>query len=279
MHLRNLILGSTAKWKLFAQYFIGFKLRRFNDDLYSRSRPHQVYFRPSYYSECLHSLDKLLEICPDIQWADLTTKKLYNIFLNSSVPQLVISRCFPALNFDLIFSNVHDGFIDPYLRQLNWKMVHRILPVKYLLFARNISQDKNCILCKAQPELMDHLFLKCTCIQSLVNFVSLFIQKLFGFKILLAPSKVIFLLDLPVQFPHTFLYIISLYKSIIWIFRNRICFDAYRLQPGDLVSAFCSALIARVQVDYFRFSHDKFRRYWPETVVKVSGKNVFVNFT
>jgi exonuclease III len=278
MHLRNIIMGTSAKWFFFARYFIGFHLRRYNADLYSRTRPQQICHIPAFYADCLKSLSLFLKLCPDPPWQVLTCKNIYSLFITSSSPQLVVSRFFPAINYTKVFNNVHNVFLCPSHRELNWKIAHRILPVKFLLYTRNITRDKLCPLCKASPEQMDHLFMFCPSVQPLIKFVCNFVHKLCGTRILLARRHFLFMLDAPVNFTHTFLYIISLCKYIVWSMRNRICFEKFVLKPDSLVSAFRSVLSTRVTVDFHRFSYVDFRKYWPEIVVSVSGSSTHILF-
>lgn len=42
-----------------------------------------------------------------------------------------------------------------------WKMVHRILPVKMVLFRRNLVEDVWCPICKEENESLEHLFFQC----------------------------------------------------------------------------------------------------------------------
>jgi exonuclease III len=278
MHLKNLIVGTPAKWKLFTQYFIGFHLKKYNANLYNRSRPHQIAYIPHFYRECLKSLDKLLKINSNPNWETLSTKNINNMFIDAETPELVVRRYFPAFNYQQIFNNVHNNFICSNLRELNWKIIHRILPVKFLLFARKISREKNCALCGTQTEMMDHLFLKCATVQDLRTFVNNFVNKMYNSRISFTTSQFLFLLDAPVKFKSTFIYVTTLCKYVIWMYRNRVSFEAYRLRPDDLVSAFRAGLVARVKADYFRFSYNKFRQFWPDTIVSVSNKHVSVKF-
>jgi exonuclease III len=279
MHLRNFILGTSAKWFYFARYFLGFHLRRFNESLYSRTRPHQIAFIPSFYSDCLASLSLLLKQCSAPPWPTLTCKSVYNVLLSGSSPELVICRFFPTIDFDQVFRNVHNNFICPSLRELNWKIAHRILPVKFLLYARNIIKDKFCTFCKHTAETLEHLFLVCPVIQPLFVFVNNFINKLLGSKVDLNNKYlVLFMLNPPKGYSATFLYLISLFKMITWTFRNRICFESYKLPLGSLVSAFRGGVWTRVTTDFFRFSLNKFRKYWPETIVQVNGDSITVLF-
>jgi exonuclease III len=278
MHLRDFILGTSAKWFYFTRYFVGFHLRKFNAVLYSRLRPHQVEFVPPFYVNCLKVLDIYLKACPDPVWKGLKCSSVYVTLLSLVDAELVIKRFFPALNFDESFRQVHNKFIDPPYRELNWKIVHKILPVKFMLCARHIINENKCPLCKTQPEMLDHLFLMCPSVQPLLRFVRNILFTVYNARILFNRQQFLFLLSLPKTHTDLFLYLISLVKYVIWFYRNKIVFEKFIFTPQMLVSHFKALLVSRVRTDFHRFSEAEFWRKWPKVLVDRQDDSVIVNF-
>lgn len=278
IHLKNLILGTEARWHHLAKYFIGFHLRHFNSSLYLRSRPHQIEFIPKFYECCLKALTLLVRVCPNPGWQTITCATAYKLLLKNLKPDLVISRHFPAINFTTVFKEVHNNFVDPIYRELNWKIVHNILPTKALLNKWNIIRSNTCPLCSNSPELLDHLFLSCPKIQALLRYVKDILGKIYQNPIMFNRQQMLFMMDLPQQYKDTYLFIMSIYKYSIWIFRNKVVFEKYTLQSNAMIQYFRSKLVQRINVDFYRLKNNVADK-WPQGIALLqNNKKVIVNF-
>ena len=80
VHLQKLICNSEAKWTYFAKYWIGLQLRQFNPLLASNSFPHSDTVSP-FYEECLFVFRMFVDIYPDFEFGNSTSKSFSNLLL------------------------------------------------------------------------------------------------------------------------------------------------------------------------------------------------------
>ena len=113
----------------------------------------------------------------------------------------------------------------PELRNLNWRIVHDVLPVNVKLFRQHTSATDRCPLCSRGRETLEHLFLACPVVLPVLQVVeSLCPDVLGGGVVFLTASEVRFNLLVPVPGPTRclLLQILSLYRFAVWRARNEV---------------------------------------------------------
>lgn len=97
---------------------------------------------------------------------DATTAKLYVETLKSfkrqpkvELKDIHIQYCFIWSEFDLYP-------LDLDAKEVWYKLIHQVLTVRSLMFKLRIINTPACALCKSDTESPDHLFVKCSKIQS-----------------------------------------------------------------------------------------------------------------
>ena len=130
--IRDLINDCTAKWTYFAIYWIGLYLRNYNLQFSTLSIPHSD-FMPPFYKHCLDLLRTFNELTNNKELKNLTVKDMY--LLSSSTHPLHprIESIHPHLDFVNIWKPFLNKFVDPFSRDVSWRIVHEILPVQHLL--------------------------------------------------------------------------------------------------------------------------------------------------
>ena len=117
--------------------------------------------RTQYFRDCLSI------ICSNKQKRELIcvpTKELYTLFLNRIC---INPTCFGRLKekFHLTerdiqwsFKNLHQIITETKLKDFQFRCLHSILNVKYILKKKQILNDDSCSFCSMQTETIDHLF-------------------------------------------------------------------------------------------------------------------------
>ena len=266
-HIQKIVVNHEAKWVSFARYWCGYKLRKFNPELASNSFPHSE-FIPFFYRNCLTLVDRLLKIDSDLEtsFGTLPSKVLYSTLLKDVKIEPRVLRIFPGIDFCPIFSEIYRDFIDHCISDVSWRIVHEILPINYVLYYRNISQDKFCTFCNG-IETFEHLFYDCPNVHLIVQFVADVIFNLTQGKIALNFSKIrhtTFDKDCfpNVQVKEVVFYLISELKYSIWTCRNFVKFDHKEFNGNAILLYFVSRVRDRITTDFSRFSLEVFSKYW-----------------
>jgi hypothetical protein len=276
LHVRNIILGQEVKWFSIARYFLGFRLRQFNSNLYSVSKPHEIFFVPPFYESCLASLREFLKIRPNPDWEKLTVKSVYDTFINFNPSTPVVERKFPLVNFNLAFRNASSAFLCPNLRELNWKIIHQILPLNSLLYRYHVLYKRKtylCCFCKNLPDTLNHLFINCTYIRSFLLHVQN-ILKIVSQNIPVNAESILFLQFSPPTFSAFFHLVLSVYKHTIYYFRNILYYEKKFHTPQDFIAFFNAYLKTRMKADFFRLNKTHFTGFWPPELFKIENENL-----
>lgn len=282
MHVKQLIYGEFQNWMPFAIYWIGFNLRKFRPSFGSNLIPHSV-TRPKFYEDVLESFDLLFSICPDFDLQTATSRNVYQIFLKTfvQIPRVVVRH--PTLNFNAVFNDVLNKFLCPELRDLNWKIVHEVLPVSMFLFLKNISTSSTCAFCN-QAESINHLFVSCYFARNLWTYVKDIVCNMFPISFQITSDFIIFH-KIPLGTSMTasdkemYFLILSLGKYCIWFIRNRKKFDHVNVRFKDLLNLFNCKLKSRCLVDGCRLSLEDFVKRWSKgRVIAVKSRGGMVDF-
>ena len=266
-HIQKIVNGHDAKWVYFAKYWCGYKLRKFNPELASNSIPHSEII-PSFYSDCLALVDRLLRIDSDLEesFGTLTSSILYSTLLKEVKLDPRILRVFPTVDFGPIFCEIYRDFVDHVTSDVSWKVVHEILPINYVLYCRNISRDKSCPFCGG-IETFEHLFFECRNVRLIVQYVANLVFNLSRGKVGLNFSQVRHTVigkdDAPDNFVREVIYyLITELKYCIWMCRNCVKFDHKDFNDNAILLYFVSRVKDRISLDFSRFSLFNFIRYW-----------------
>ena len=97
------------------------------------SVPHSDLVSP-LCNKCLKVLNIFKGKCNDIVLGQYNTKTLYNLLLDSDEHVIKIVERNVNIDYSVVFKNVFDKFIDKFSRDVMYKIIHEILPVKVIIF-------------------------------------------------------------------------------------------------------------------------------------------------
>lgn len=84
-------------------------------------------------------------------FGNFSTKQLYRIMLELVVTVPRVERIFPSIDFKLVFERLHNDFIDRFIRDVMFRIIHEIIPVSYFMNIGYYKSNK-CILCDNRVE-------------------------------------------------------------------------------------------------------------------------------
>ncbi|MES9882662.1 MAG: reverse transcriptase domain-containing protein [Sedimenticola sp.] len=267
-HIQTLLDGHTAKWTYFTIYWIGLSLRKFNPAFASLTIPHSDYV-PPFYEHCLSLLREFNKKAPKTKLNNLPCKEIYKIMLNYSVvfPPIISKR--PRINFTPIWKTLQNKCIDPFSRDVSWKIIHEILPVQQVLYFRKITKDAKCPLCGYSSESVHHLFFHCPTVQLLYSIVFPWISDIAEITITPSIDIVIYNIlprNLDTSQRDTILYILSDCKFSIWASRNLKKFEKRKVNSCYILMFMLNKMKLRIQADYKRYDLNNFNIHWSTLV-------------
>ena len=159
-HLQKLINNYDAKWTYFARYCLGIQLRRFNPALGSNSVPHSSKV-PKFYKVCLSAFRTLIKSKPDVSFSSMKTCNFYSCLLMEKKIKPKYKSVFLQINFRKRWKTMYLKCIDSQVRDVFWKIIHKVIYVNYFLFNKQMSQDNLCTFCHSHIETINHLCLEC----------------------------------------------------------------------------------------------------------------------
>ena len=135
----KLLAGTEARWRHFAIFraWAGQQLHRFHTCFHpafaSNLIPHAEC--PSeFYTRAIETIRKICDanqiVVPNVLKARSVYEKLQTA--KFSVP-VVVSK-YPQINFTQAFNRLNDGFVSPRARDLEWRILHQVVPVNAYLF-------------------------------------------------------------------------------------------------------------------------------------------------
>ena len=187
----KLITGSEAKWKFFAVYYVGLQLRRFNSSFASSLIPHAEC--PSeFYGKTMETYRKICDSTPVIEPQILKAKNVYKKLQTAKYSAPVITAKFPQINFTQAFNHLHSRLVSPRARELEWRILHHVLPVNAYLFRLHIINNALCPFCR-WPETLLHRVFSCTYVKPLWVMVENWMSAAVGEKCTISSEAAIFL--------------------------------------------------------------------------------------
>ena len=310
-HILNILnLHQPApKWLPLALYWVAIPLSKYDSSLKSNLFPHSEV--PSrFYASCLESFRAYIDVLDDRQTLGplpskrrrlhvqlppqgvttmKETKQIYKLFTsrNRCVPR-VYSR-YPQINFSLSWKVNNLPFLDPFHRNLAYRMIHNILPVKVKLHDIGLAVDLSCPHCRADESVL-HAFCECSLISPLWT-------SMLGFYRRLGFSDDTFLLKgsddqimnqiihncIPFDSsPSSTVCLILIYslRSVMWEVRCQVLHEKKTYTTVDILDKFLNCIKFRIKCDFQHLSEDVFLRRWGgnRALVRVEGGKLFLSY-
>ena len=176
---------------------------------------------------------------------------------------IVVSK-FPHINFTQAFNQLSDRLLSPRARDLEWRILHQVVPVNAYLFRLHVTNNALCSLCR-WPETLQHRFFSCTYVRPLWTLVEQWMSAAVAEPVTISPEAAIFL-QYP-DFKDTFylrrLQILSGEQKLsVWLQRNGKKYDRARITGIDIHRLFIYFVRVRVRADFHRLDQDTFSRLW-----------------
>ena len=270
-HIQSLIAGNKAKWTYFAIYWLGMYLRKYNLEFASLKIPHSDYI-PPFYKKCLDTLREF-ESIPNAKLGNLSCKEMYKILLNSNKTHPRIESIHANISYPLLWKSLNNKFVDPFARDVSWKIAHEIIPVQQLLCKYKISKVPECSFCNFPLESIEHLFYSCPIVSPVYEFITDYLSAAADvLRIRILPSLALMLYHIiPVQVDKysesVILYLLTECKFAIWMCRNLKKFESRRINSNYIILFILNRLKLRIRADFKRMSHETFSNYWLRPVV------------
>lgn len=226
---------------------------------------------PLFYRTCIDDFKCLSSVDGGLLlFGNSSTKQLYKFLLENVVTQPRVINIFPSVNFKDVFHRLYNSFIDKYIRDVMFRLIHDILPVSYYMHNIGVYKNNKWIFCKIHIETISHLFYECAFVKPLVNIVKNFLNIIsdnqfqqfnlshirfhsFPFVILCKETESLCL------------FLIALLVYIIWKVRCIVKFEKKVISRNRLILMYINQLIQRIRADFYRFSTSCFLRYWCTT--------------
>jgi exonuclease III len=308
-HVLNIINFSdpAPKWHRLALYWIGLPLSKYNRALTSNLTPRSERLSV-FYSACLDSFNTYSRLLEERQGAApppakrrrlqrppqgisglQDTKFIYKMFNSKTgcIPRVYSS--FPHIDFCLSWKVNNLAFLDPFHRNLSFRLIHNILPVKAKLRHIGFAVDLRCPHCGEDESLL-HAFCDCRTIAPLWRLLLQFFQRL-GF------SNDLFVLtgsdeEIKDQIVHNcipfqvspasivcFILIYSL-RSVIWDVRCKVLHERENFTTLDIFEKFLNCVKFRIKCDFCILSEREFLERWGgnRDLVRVVGGRLFTSY-
>ena len=275
---KNLIFGPLCKWKYFAIFWLGIQLRNFHPDYASNLIPHSIKI-PKFYK---HSLKIFLKIADlDVNLSNLTTKQIYNILLNEKTIKPKVEKNFPGVDFGITWRIFKNSMIEPYQKDLCYRVAHQVLPTNNYLFNKNISRTKSCYFCTGD-ETLQHLFLDCPLVKPFINYVELLITTHTNTPTALSFPDLIFHNFPKLSDPHLnrlVHFILTEIKYTIRHTRNRVKHEHITASTDTLTYHFINTIIKKIKRDFYKHNIQHFTKLWlkENTFCELQNTRLIIN--
>ena len=267
-HVQHLLNNCKAKWTYFAIYWIGLPLRKYNAQFGSLKIPHSEYI-PPFYKVCLETFQHFRHLMAEqnkLNIENLSVKEFYKHLSssNNTFPRVVSKN--PKVDYNHIWRELQRKLIDPFSRDLSWRIAHEIVPVQHVLYQRKITSNLKCPFC-SEVESITHLFHMCILVRPLYDLVFARISMCFGHTVL-PNNDIIFNFTYPSsdEYEHNIIAILlSEVKYTIWVLRNRTKFENAKVTSQSIISYFFNRLRLRIHADFKRLHIPVFINLWAFT--------------
>ena len=262
-HIYKFVVGTTAKWKYFAVYWVGLQLRRFDASFASALVPHAE--SPSdFYGKTIETYRKICNLTPVIEPKVLQARNVYLRLQTAEYTDPVVVSKFPQINFKHSFFQLNSRSVSPRARELEWRILHHVLPVNAYLYSFHITNNALCPFCR-WPETLPHRVFSCKYVTPLWGMVEKWMSAAVGEPVTLSSEAAIFL-----QYPTfedkshlTRLQILcGELKLAVWMQRNRKKYDRAKITVKDIHRLFINFVRVRIRADFLRLETDAFAELW-----------------
>ena len=270
MHIVRLLTHKDykPKWVHFAIYWVGLLLRKYKAEFSSNNTAHScVEFIPKFYLEAKKYFDEYMKIDPNANLPELTVKSIYEKLLESSYEKPKVMEKFPTYNFELIWKNINNVFLDYEIRTFAYLFMHKALPIRYTLHKWNVTQDPYCQMCnKKQLETGKHLFAECEEATKIWPFVKEIYWNLCNHRLKLT-YNLIYWMEIPKihkkkKYRNIVLYFILLAMHSVWKARCNSSLSHTQFTIIQAKNIFVKNFKLRLKVDFYRMGLDDFIERW-----------------
>jgi len=197
------------------EYHIGLQLSKHFDLPYRNSLPHIS--RPNiFYANALALIRKYKLTLEQLYKS--SKHQLYQSIIETTIPH---SSAYTSH----IWRSVHNPILSNHMKSLNYRIIHRILPMPKISHTATLDPTHMCHFCKAHAETLQHTLLSCEKIKPVWSLIRNIITKLGladfpDFSFFLITQFQTPLPTHPLE-DHT-IYLFSLAKQKIWHHRNEL---------------------------------------------------------
>lgn len=261
-------MATAPKWVHFTEYWLGLSLLKYRP--FNNSFPHCLDYRPTFYHLCKTHFDNFIRDFPFVDLTTITVGKVYDVLLSKLFVPPRIEAKFPAIDFQPVWRGIHDKFVDPEIRNCNFRVTHQVLPTNAFLFQYGISDFAHCTFCgRTHVETLEHLFIGCKQVAPLWFFVKSTFWRLCNHRLKVTRHLVLFTkfeppLQAPVGIRHMSVYFVGLVKFCVWKLRCSVKYDHRTFDGVSCLRLFQKLLRLRIRTDFLRYEHspDRFLSTW-----------------
>jgi hypothetical protein len=257
------IIHNDCLYTPYVDYFIGISLRHYK--VLQLTGPHSEQI-PPFYSR-IEKFHQFIEQVQNFDIGTAKTKHIYHLLVQQEMHELprVLTK-FPTIDFGRAFQNVNYKVIDPDTYDVAYQIMHDVLPVNDRLYRHGVyRQNTPCHFCETAVETIDHLFIHCTFLVSVWNYISIQLSSYAAQPVLLDRNCIIF--NLTSCFRKTvdqnmLLLCTNIIKSAIWKFRNTRKHERKKESVNSIKHLVIWKLKVRCFADYNRYTAAKFQSFW-----------------
>ena len=269
MHVKRLLslYGSSEcpNWCYYAVYWLGYSMRQYDERMASNLLLHSPVM-PLFYRNVLCVFRKFVELSPDFDLINLTTKSVYCVLIREVIMQPPIMTVFPNIDFKQLWRNINNCILQNNVKNFLFKLSHRILYTGDYL--QKICQEKNCmkcLFCNSVGETPLHLFFTCNFVRPLWINVEKLLQHVFGEPVSMTLFVVLwnnFTKSSNIYCNNLFIYFVSELKWTVWKCRNEVKHHKRSFTVQDLYTIFISSVKSRIKLDFRRMPSATFENQW-----------------
>jgi len=264
-HLQRFVTGCDAKWTEYAAFWVALTLRQLNPDFASNARLHAEQASP-FYEEALAIYTKMRKGKASFSARDLSAKHAYEWLSQQKAEQPVVVGKFPYIDFKDAWQTLSANIVSPRARELEWRILHHVVPVNEYLFRLHINRNEICPFCR-WSETVSHRFFSCRVVRPLWRMIGLWMSDATGQNFEVTHEMAVFL-QYPTSLKPGHKMLLSVLagelKTAVWMQRNRRKYDKKQPELADIARLFISFVGDRIRADFYRLDADTFAGLWSE---------------